>query len=117
MSAMQALSAKVTATQAEEMVKELDVTSKGAIQLPQFIVLMERHTQSSGAEQELIDAFRVFDTRGNGRLKASELRHILTNLGEKLSEEEVEELIREVDVDGDGEILCNEFASIMLARG
>jgi len=36
-------------------------------------------------------------------------------LGEKLSEEEVDELIREVDVDGDGEILCNEFASIMVS--
>eukprot|EP00983_Pelagomonas_calceolata_P040209 1137503-Pelagomonas_calceolata.AAC.7 len=44
MSAMQALSVKVTATQAEEMIRELDVTARGAIQLPQFIILMERHT-------------------------------------------------------------------------
>jgi len=42
---MHALSVKVTMSQAEEMIRELDVNARGAIQLPQFIILMERHTQ------------------------------------------------------------------------
>jgi len=42
---MAALSVKVTSAQSEEMIKELDVNARGAIQLPQFIILMERHTQ------------------------------------------------------------------------
>jgi len=45
MRAMHALSVKVSLIQADEMVKELDVNARGAIQLPQFIILMERHTQ------------------------------------------------------------------------
>lgn len=45
----------------------------------------------------------------------AQLRHILTSIGERLSEEEVDELIREVDVDGDGDIHCQELASIMVS--
>ena len=32
------------------------------------------------------ESFRVFDKDGNGFLSAAELRHIMTNLGEKLRE-------------------------------
>lgn len=47
-------------------------------------------------------AFRVFDRNGDGFISASELRHVMTNLGEKLTDEEVEDMIREADLDGDG---------------
>lgn len=44
----------------------------------------------------------MFDKDGNGFVSAAELKHVMTNLGEKLSDEEVDEMIREADVDGDG---------------
>lgn len=53
-------------------------------------------------EEELREAFRVFDRNGDGFISASELRHVMTNLGEKLTDEEVEDMIREADLDGDG---------------
>ena len=43
---------------------------------------------------------QVFDKDGNGFISAAELRHVMTNLGEKLTDEEVDEMIREADVDG-----------------
>ena len=49
-------------------------------------------------------AFKMFDADGDGFIDASELRHLLTNLGEKLSEVEVDEMIKEVDMDGDGKV-------------
>jgi calmodulin len=39
----------------------------------------------------------------------------MTNLGEKLSEEEVDEMVREADVDGDGQVNYDEFVKMMLA--
>ncbi|BGP34914.1 hypothetical protein JCM10296v2_006738 [Rhodotorula toruloides] len=42
------------------------------------------------------------------------LRHVMTNLGEKLSDQEVEEMIREADVDGDGQINYDEFVKMMI---
>ncbi len=47
---------------------------------------------------------RVFDKDGNGFISAAELRHVMTNLGEKLTDEEVDEMIREADIDGDGQV-------------
>ena len=39
----------------------------------------------------------------------------MTNLGERLTEEEVEEMIREADVDGDGQVNYDEFVKMMTA--
>ena len=55
-------------------------------------------------------ANEVFDRDGNGFISAAELRHVMTNLGEKLTDEEVDEMIREADVDGDGQINYEESA-------
>ena len=56
------------------------------------------------SEEEIREAFRVFDKDGNGFISAAELRHVMTNLGEKLTDEEVDEMIREADIDGDGQV-------------
>ena len=45
---------------------------------------------------------RVFDKNNDGLISSKELRHVMTNLGEKLSEEEVDDMIKEADLDGDG---------------
>ena len=47
---------------------------------------------------------QLFDEDGNGFITASELRAVLCNLGEVMSEDEVQEMIRSADVDGDGRI-------------
>ena len=47
---------------------------------------------------------RVFDKNGDGFISASELRHVMTTLGEKLTDEEVDEMISEADIDGDGKV-------------
>ncbi len=46
----------------------------------------------------------MFDKDGNGFISAAELRHVMTNLGEKLTDDEVDDMIREADLDGDGQI-------------
>merc|ERR1712159_604920 len=76
----------------------------GTIDFPEFCTLMARKMKDTDSEEELKEAFRVFDKDGNGFISAAELRHIMTNLGEKLTDEEVDEMIREADVDGDGQI-------------
>ena len=46
---------------------------------------------------------------GNGYLNTAELRHVMTNLGEKLTDEEVDEMIREADVHDNGQVNYEEF--------
>jgi len=66
--------------------------------------MMARKMKDTDSEEEIREAFRVFDKDGNGFISAAELRHVMTNLGEKLTDEEVDEMIREADVDGDGQV-------------
>lgn len=56
------------------------------------------------SRDSLLDAFRIFDKDGNGFIDAKELRHVLVHLGEKLKDDEVDELLREVDINGDNQI-------------
>lgn len=44
----------------------------------------------------------MFDKNNDGLISSKELRHVMTNLGEKLSEEEVDDMIKEADLDGSG---------------
>ena len=66
--------------------------------------MFQRHHRDVNNEAEIKEAFRVFDKEGNGYISAAELRHVLTNLGERLKDEEVDEMIREADLTGDGQI-------------
>jgi calmodulin len=81
--------------------------------LKEFLSLMARKMKSSDSEEDIREAFKVFDKDGNGFIDASELKHVMTNLGEKLTEEEVNEMIKEADTDGDGQINYEEFVKMM----
>jgi calmodulin len=55
---------------------------------------MARKMKDTDSEEELHEAFKVFDKDGNGTISAAELRHVMTNLGEKLTDEEVDEMAK-----------------------
>lgn len=57
---------------------------------------------------DFIEGFRVFDKDQNGTIHSAELRHLLTNLGEKLTDEEVNELLQGHE-DAQGNVNYEEF--------
>ena len=82
----------------------------------EFLQLMARKFVEHDLQADVRQAFRMFDRDGNGTINAQELRHVMINLGEKLSEDEVDEMMREADVDGDGEINYEGDAHLHLLR-
>ncbi|KAK9083648.1 hypothetical protein Scep_030119 [Stephania cephalantha] len=98
-----------------DMISEVDVDGNGTIEFGEFLNLMAKKMKETDAEEELKEAFKVFDKDQNGYISANELRHVMINLGEKLTDEEVEQMIREADLDGDGQVNYEEFVRMMMA--
>merc|ERR1719281_550895 len=98
------------------MINEVDADGNGTIDFPEFLSLMARKMKDTDTEKELIEAFKVFDRDGNGFISAAELRHAMSNLGQKMSDEEVVEMIREADLDLDGQVNYEEFVKMMMAK-
>lgn len=78
--------------------------------------MMDRKMKDTDNEEEIRDAFCMFDKDGNGYVSAAELRHVMTRLGEKLSDEKVDEMIRSANTDGDGQVNYEEFVRMLVSK-
>lgn len=65
------------------------------------------------SDDEILEAFKAFDLDKNNFVGAAEIRHVLINIGEQVTDEEVDEMIRMVDTDGDGQVSFEEFYSMV----
>lgn len=98
----------------QDLINEIDNDKNGIIDFSEFVMMMSKKASHVNSESELIEAFKVFDKDGNGFITSQELRHVMTNLGEKITEKEADEMIQEADLDGDGRIDYEEFVKMMM---
>ena len=75
------------------MINEVDSEGVGQIDFPEFLSLMSRKMKETDTQQELQDSLRIFDKNGDGMLNVRELKHLITGLGERMTEEEVEAML------------------------
>ena len=113
---MRSIGQNPTDEEVNAMIKEVDLNSDGKIELDEFITLMARNSPDTQTEDEVINAFRVFDKEGNGLIATAELKHIMMTIGDKMTEAEADEMIHEADIDDDGVINYEEFVRNMMAR-
>ncbi|CAN6466583.1 unnamed protein product [Victoria cruziana] len=83
---------------------------------PRFLELMKTHMTGQPFDRQLRDAFKVLDKESTGYVSVTDLRHILTSIGEKLEPAEFDEWIREIDVGPDGRIRYEDFIVRMVAK-
>ena len=98
------------------MICELDSNGTGEVEFEEFVDVMLRKVKTHEAEEELREAFKIFDVDGNGFISARDLRQSMTKLGERLSNEEVDEMIREANFDNEGEINIEEFIMMLTSN-
>ncbi|RZC73189.1 hypothetical protein C5167_048670 [Papaver somniferum] len=102
--------------EAEVMLKEVDCNGDGFIDLDEFmnVVAGDSSSKSKGADEDLKDAFLVFDADKNGFISPKELKQVLRSLGYyKCTLSECSAMIKGVDKDGDGLVNFEEFRSMM----
>ena len=116
LSIMRSLNQDPSEQELHEMIAEVDIDGNGKIDFEEFVSLMNRRSKETDIEEEVINAFKVFDKDGSGLIASNELRQVMTSLGDRLTDEEADEMIREADVDGDGYINYEEFVRMMMAK-
>ena len=98
---MRSLGQNPTDEELQDMINEVDADGNGTIDFGEFLSMMAKKMKDTDSEEEIKEAFKVFDKDNNGFISAAELKSVMANLGEKLSDEEIDEMIREADQDGD----------------
>jgi calmodulin len=99
--------------QLEECIEAVDGDGSGFIDFDEFLALMAKKTKEAEDEQELREAFRVFDKNNRGVIDVSDLKIIFNALDPDMPEEEIDQIIQEVDEDGSGTVDFEEFLKLM----
>nr|QGQ62245.1 Troponin C [Demodex brevis] len=100
----------------QQLIVEIDADGSGQLEFDEFLTLTARFLVEEDAEamqEELREAFRLYDKEGNGYIKTSDLREILRALDDKLTADELDEMIAEIDTDGSGTVDFDEFMEMM----
>ncbi|KAJ8955278.1 hypothetical protein NQ318_000306 [Aromia moschata] len=99
-----------------DIINEVDEDGSGELEFEEFITLASRFMVEEDAEamqQELKEAFRLYDKEGNGYITTKTLKEILKELDDKLTSEELDMMIAEIDSDGSGTVDFDEFMEVM----
>ncbi|XP_055712564.1 troponin C, isoallergen Bla g 6.0201-like [Phlebotomus papatasi] len=100
----------------DEIIAEVDADGSGQIEFEEFATLAARFLVEEDAEAmqaELKEAFRLYDKEGNGYITTGVLREILRELDDKITEEDLDMMIEEIDSDGSGTVDFDEFMEVM----
>ncbi|XP_051788569.1 calcium-binding protein 2a [Erpetoichthys calabaricus] len=90
----------------------------GKVDFDDFVELMGPKMLAETADmigvKELRDAFREFDSNGDGQISTAELREAMKKLlGQQLNPREIDEIVKDVDLNGDGLVSFEEFVRMM----
>ena len=82
----------------------LSDSGDGSIDFMEFLEVMASKMGENSFEDDLREAFQLFDRDSNGYISKRELTFVMTSLGEQITDTAVENMIKEVDLDGDGRV-------------
>merc|ERR1712149_93837 len=103
---------KVKPTALKEIILEIDEDGSGLLEFGEFCQLAAKFLVEEDEEalkKELKEAFRIYDKEGNGYISTDTLKEILKELDSKLTNEDLDNIIEEVDEDGSGTLDFDEI--------
>lgn len=111
--AIRALGFEPGSAELKSLVDKIDHDGSGKISYSNFIHLMTLKMGESDNKEEILKAFRLFDDDCTGKISFNNLKRVARELGEHLNDEELQEMISEADLNGDGEVDEEEFLKII----
>merc|ERR1712159_99136 len=111
--AMRALGLDAKKDEIRRMINDIDKDGSGTIDFNEFLNMMTARMGDRDSREEILKAFRLFDDGETGKISFKNLKRVAKELGERMTDEELQEMIDEADRDGDGEVNEEEFLRIM----
>lgn len=99
-----------------QMLADLDADGSGAIDFGEWLGLMTKRVTDKDSRANINKIFALFDDEKTGFISAKNLRRVADDLGENVSNEEIDELIRRADIDADGLVSEEEFYTILTRK-
>eukprot|EP00090_Calanus_glacialis_P040231 TRINITY_DN70128_c0_g1_i1.p1 TRINITY_DN70128_c0_g1~~TRINITY_DN70128_c0_g1_i1.p1 ORF type:complete len:172 (-),score=77.24 TRINITY_DN70128_c0_g1_i1:38-526(-) len=99
-----------------EIIEDIDEDGSGLLEFGEFCQLAAKFLVEEDEEalkKELKEAFRIYDKQRMGYISTETLKEILRELDSKLTEEDLNNIIEEVDEDGSGTLDFDEFMEMM----
>ncbi|CAL1545279.1 unnamed protein product [Lymnaea stagnalis] len=113
--ALRTLGFKVKKEDAMKMVQEANKKSKNEVDFNEFLeIIIDKQGDTRDTYDEIIKGFKMFDFDGEGSISLEKLKRACTLAEIKFTQKELEEMIEEADLDGNGCVDQSEFIQIML---
>ncbi len=99
-----------------EMAIQSSGDNSNLINFEKFIDLYEKLINNQDSEEDIINELKKLDKTGNGTITVNDLKNLLTNFGDVLTKEEIDDIIQESKADKSGNINIENFAKILLGK-
>ena len=113
---LKAININVSDEEIKEIIEEIELEGNNEINFENFISIVNRREKDVDTKEEVLNAFKFFDKEGNGLININDLKYIMINVSKNLSEAEIDDMLKEADLDMDGFINYEEFIRSLLTK-
>ncbi|KAL7549138.1 hypothetical protein ACHAWF_012407 [Thalassiosira exigua] len=111
--AMRALGFEPSKEEIRKLISQIDKDGSGTVDFNEFLTMMTTKMGERDSREEIIKAFRLFDDDETGKISFRNLKRVAMELGESITDEELQEMVDEADRSGTGEVCQEDFVRIM----
>jgi calmodulin len=115
--AMKAMGINSSESELEIYIKKYSDSNKKINPIIFRTIYCEYINSHQPSEEDLIELFKLFDSDNDGIITNIEMKYAMKNFGDNIKDEEIDDLVKEIDINKDGKIRFNEFVNLIIKKG
>ena len=112
-SALQTLGISAKNSTIKNMMKEMDKDKNNSIDFGEFIAMMNKKESNDNSKEELERVFQVLLREDQNKINVNDLKMLINELDLDIKDQEIQEMIKRLDYDGDNHVSFDEFYQFM----